>query len=417
MLKLFLIWILFTLVASSSDARHCKNGKSAGTYDCSGVDLQGKVRLADFAAFSGVPMENAAGVWGYLDRDDNREYAVIGLSGGTGIVEVTNPQKPRIVGVIPGLQSLWREVKVYSVFNEDTQRWDAYAYVTTEAPQGLQIIDLSKLPDSVSLARVDNHIQSAHTLFISNIDFATGEKRKGLKPYLYVEGSNLENGGLNVFSLKKPTEPRLIGSYQQTYVHDIYVETFRGEDARRCGNGKKRCEVVFAWAGQDLRLIDFTDKKEPKTLSKIAWPNLGYSHSGWISSDKQWLFNFDELDEIRFQKITRIRAINISDFKNPDLVSIWRGPTKEIEHNGIVIGNKLYVAHYTRGLVILDVTNPKKMKEAAFFDTHSDESDSLSATHEGKPVFRGAWGVYPFLPSGHILISDMQGGLFILKEQ
>ncbi|MDQ3249980.1 MAG: SpaA isopeptide-forming pilin-related protein, partial [Chloroflexota bacterium] len=30
--------------------------------------------------------------------------------------------------------------------------------------------------------------------------------------------------------------------------------------------------------------------------------------------------------------------------------------------------------------------------------------------------FNGAWGVYPFLPSGTILVSDIEGGLFILRE-
>ena len=28
--------------------------------------------------------------------------------------------------------------------------------------------------------------------------------------------------------------------------------------------------------------------------------------------------------------------------------------------------------------------------------------------------FKGAWGVYPFLPSGNLLVSDMQEGLFVM---
>ena len=30
--------------------------------------------------------------------------------------------------------------------------------------------------------------------------------------------------------------------------------------------------------------------------------------------------------------------------------------------------------------------------------------------------YRGAWGVYPFLPSGNILVSDMQYGLYVLEN-
>ena len=41
-----------------------------------------------------------------------------------------------------------------------------------------------------------------------------------------------------------------------------------------------------------------------------------------------------------------------------------------------------------------------------FYDT------STEAPGPGR--YRGAWGVYPFLPSGNILVSDMQNGLFVI---
>ena len=40
------------------------------------------------------------------------------------------------------------------------------------------------------------------------------------------------------------------------------------------------------------------------------------------------------------------------------------------------------------------------------FDTYMPED------HDS---YRGAWGVYPLLPSGNILVSDMQSGLFVLS--
>ena len=43
---------------------------------------------------------------------------------------------------------------------------------------------------------------------------------------------------------------------------------------------------------------------------------------------------------------------------------------------------------------------------ALFYDTYPDP--------DGRQ-FRGAWGVYPFLPSGNILVSDMQYGLFVFE--
>lgn len=172
--------------------------------------------------------------------------------------------------------------------------------------------------------------------------------------------------------------------------------------------GHDPCEVVFGWTGLDFRIIDFTQKSAPVVLSALSYEKIGYPHSGWISKNKQWLFNFDELDEYRSGLRTRILSIDIKDFRTPKIGATWEGTTNAIEHNGYVLGEKLYVSSYARGLLILDVKNPMALKEIGYFDTYPEHD---------LPEFRGAWGVYPYLPSGNILISDINRGLFILKEQ
>ncbi len=115
----------------------------------------------------------ASDIWGFVDADDGREYAVVGHRNGTVIVDVTAPGAPVVVGNIPGNPSLWREVKVLQVPQPGGPH-RAYAYVTTEAPGGgLQIIDLTNLPASVSLANTLAEFSTSHTLYISNIDYAT----------------------------------------------------------------------------------------------------------------------------------------------------------------------------------------------------------------------------------------------------
>jgi hypothetical protein len=66
------------------------------------------------------------------------------------------------------------------------------------------------------------------------------------------------------------------------------------------------------------------------------------------------------------------------------------------------------MSNYERGVTILDIKDPSSPQEIAFFDTYS-ASDNAS--------FNGNWGVYPYLPSGIILASDIQGGLFILQDE
>ncbi len=413
------LWFALLPLLLEASAVPCRKGHNGNKYHCQQITLQSRVGLN---RFPGNPA-SASSLWGYADPDDKREYAIIGLRNGTGVVDVTNPIRPRIVGHIPGVESLWREVKVFSVFNQDTNKWDAYAYISTEGRNGgLQIIDLSALPESVSLAATDRDISTSHTLFISNLDYATGQTIPNRKPRLYVNGS--DRAGLVVFSLSNPKNPRVIGRYDQTYVHDSFGETFTDSRTSQCAPGHHPCEILFAWTGGDFRVLDVTNPRSTKVLSSFAYPEIGYAHSGWISKDKQYLLNFDELDEIESDSVTRIYTLDISDFRNPSVAGSFRGPEKSIEHNGIVIGNKLYLAHYTRGLVIMDVTDPERIRESAFFDSHPEDDDEAENVqpashpgHGGESAFRGAWGVYPFLPSGNILISDLSRGLFVLKEQ
>src|SRR4051812_7878676 len=93
-----------------------------------------------FAGQHTYPFQTCSNIWGYVDSLGN-EYALVGASGGLSIVNVTNPTSPVEIAQMPlanpfSPQNSWREVET----------WGKYAYVTTEAGGGLQIIDLSKLP-------------------------------------------------------------------------------------------------------------------------------------------------------------------------------------------------------------------------------------------------------------------------------
>ena len=62
--------------------------------------------------------------------------------------------------------------------------------------------------------------------------------------------------------------------------------------------------------------------------------------------------------------------------------------------------------------ILLHSTEPPggtlEISEIAFFDTYPAS---------GGAEFRGAWSVYPYLPSGIILVSDISNGLFVLTMQ
>lgn len=305
-------------------------------------------------------------IWGYADGNGN-EYALVGTQTGTSIVDVTNPTNPTELHFIPGTSSTWRDLKT----------WGTYAYVTTEANDQLLIIDLSGLPGSVSHSYADMGIGflSAHNIYID-------ENGVG-----YLFGTNLSNadGAVMIDIAANPTNPVHLGNYDTYYIHDGFV----------------RDDVMWGshiYAGH-FGAIDVSNKSNPVVMATQSTDKV-FTHACWLSDDSQTLFTLDEKSDAPLQAWD---VSDLNDIQELDRYKVNPG-TNVIPHNVFVKGNFVVISYYTAGVVILDATHPYNLIEVANYDTSP-------ATGSG---FTGCWGTYPYLPSGNILATDRQEGLFVL---
>ena len=312
---------------------------------------------------------NLNDVWGYVDELGN-EYAIVGTSKGTSIVDVTIPSNPIEVFWLPGTESIWRDPCVYG----------DYAYITTEAEDGLQIIDLTPLPQSTNLTTslytgpTTNSWQSAHTCFIDENGFA------------YVFGANRGNGGTIILDVQtNPMNPIEVGTFDNWYIHDGYV----------------RNDTLYAAHIYDgfFSLVNVTDKANPILLGTKTTPN-NFTHNIWPSTSGQFVYTTDEVTGA---------YIGVYDISNPtniiEVDKTQHSPgTGVIPHNTHVKGDYLITSYYSDGVVIHDITYPTNTIKVGQFDTYPGQTAD----------FNGCWGVYPFLPSGTILAADITEGLFIL---
>lgn len=108
-----------------------------------------------------------------------------------------------------------------------------------------------------------------------------------------------------------------------------------------------------------LRVIDISDPRNPKELSLITTPvgARGVAVAGMLVFVAQ-PFNDGALS-----------VVNIQDPRNPQLVATIRllgGP-----YDVLVDGNIAYAPSQSVGLVAIDVSDPRQMREVGFVDTPS----------------------------------------------
>ncbi len=319
-------------------------------------------------------------IWGYAR--DGREYAIIGSTAGTHIFDVTDPANSTEVTMIPGAYTGG------GVIHRDYHDYNDYLYMVCDEGNGistLQIADLSKLPAEAPVVYdSDELFSTSHNIFIDTTSANLFVCALGK--------SDFTRAHLEVYTLAvDPIKPIFIKQFNfESTVHDIYV----------------RNDTAFANIGsRGLVMLDFSDNRNPVELGRITEYSSfgqGYNHSGWMTDDGKHYFFADETHGLD------IKVVDISDMSDAKIVAMMGSDVDEqsIAHNLIYRDGYLFVSYYHDGLQVFDVHDPLNPVKVASFDTYAPD-DHVS--------YRGAWGVYPHLPSGNILVSDMQTGLYVLK--
>ena len=367
----------------------CDNGM-AGIYPCLGYDLLAKISLETFGS------EAANDNWGWVDLESGKEYVLSGLDDGTAFIDISDPKNPIVLGKLPTATtgSPWRDIKVYK----------NHAFIVSEAPEhGLQVFDLTRLRllDEFQIFTSDASLTAfgnAHNIWIN--------QESG---YAYVFGSKLYQGGPVFIDISNPKNPTIEGGYaDDSYTHDAQIVIYDGPDTQYEGR-----ELLFGsnsdgWENNQIIIIDITDKSNPISINSITYTNGGYSHQGFLSEDHQYFFLGDELDELQYGAPTQTRIFDLTSLSNPTLHVNYFGGVNAIDHNGYIKGNKFYLASYTAGLRVLDISQVqnKSVIEIGFFDTYPSNNN---------PKFNGVWSIYPFFESGVIAINDIDSGLFLVK--
>ena len=384
--------------------KDCVNGKAADQFACSNVEMMSYLSVPDMGGSRGVQLND---IWGWTDPETGKEWAIVGRMDGTSFVDVSNPEKPRYVADLPMTKganaAAWRDMKVY--------KNHVYIVADGSGPHGVQVFDLTRLrsittPRQVEPDLVYRKVNSAHNIVMNE---ETG--------YVYVVGASgggeTCGGGLHMISLKDPKNPEFAGCFAdpQTgrsntgYSHDAQCVVYRGPDEQYKGR-----EICLGSNETMLSIADVTDKSSPKPVSRASYPNVGYSHQGWLDENHQFFYMNDELDELAgTTPNTRTIVWDLTDLDDPQIANMYLSPTSATDHNLYIKGDTMYQSHYVAGVRVVDIKDRKNPVEVGYFDT--------VPYSENKPGFGGSWSNYPYFKSGIIIATSGNEGLFILKKK
>ncbi len=332
--------------------------------------------LTDFTSHQSIYNE----IFGFVQN--GKEYGVIGSTVGAHIFDVTDAQNIFPVITIPAAS------QGSSVVNRDYDFYNGYLYmVGDQSGARFQIADMNFLPDSAPIVYDSNALFTrAHTITVDSINAR-----------LYANGGKFNTDSMNemsIYDISNPAQPSLLLNCSTLpvwdviqYVHDSYVK-----------NDTAYCHA----AQRGLFVMDFTDIGNPQLLGSVTeYPQQGYNHSGWLHKDG---VIYAQADETHGFDVKLFDVSDLTDISLIDTIGSGISEAYSIPHNVVFRDDFLYVSYYHDGLYIFNVTDPQHIYISGFYDTCV-----LPDTNN----YRGCWGVYPFLPSGKILASDMQNGFYV----
>jgi choice-of-anchor B domain-containing protein len=177
-------------------------------------------------------------------------------------------------------------------------------------------------------------------------------------------------------------------------IHDAQCVNYHGPDPAYAG--REIC--ISGDEGAGLIIYDVTDKANVAIVSVTQYENVDYAHQCWFTEDHEHLLLGDEGVELSAGINTTLYAFDVRNLAAPINTGKWVSELASTDHNVFIRGNYAFLAGYSSGLRILDLTNiaQGQLTEVAYFDSFPAHNN---------PGYTAVWGVYPYFPSGVVALT------------
>ncbi len=315
-----------------------------------------------------------ADVWG----EGNYAYLASYRGSGVMIIDISDPRNPRQVGFYDAPNSAqFRDVIVKN----------GIGYFSSDDGLGVHIVDVRDPVNPRLLSTITPNEQGFSSVHEQHLDNG------------FLIESDSRTNVIKIFDVRDPARPVFKWDVTVNSTREAVHNTF-AQNGRMYTSGLNGTMDVY-----DISNLATT---APRRLATIN--SGGGSHSSWATNDGKILASCRESFG------GDVRLYDMTDGVNPKLVSTITlasiGLTTERDgysaHNPVIVGNMLFVTWYQAGTLVWDISNPATPVYLGGYDTFSGPVNCPADCYEGN------WGVYPFSGLDRVLLSDLDGGLFIV---
>ena len=341
---------------------------SPDAYPCKDVDL---LCPHGASATSRRPPTRVADIWGFVDLNTEREYALARAEQTDSLViDVTDPATPFEVGTVAGatFSQLAGRQGVATLRLRDAHRWRDPRLREYGSTAASLVVRRSHRNCRTGCGSVAAGTLSRRTTSMSATS-TTRPASRSIRGRLAAPAAGA----------RKRRQPRR-RSAPSTYDDPVTISSpdrhclsaATATTRRRCWSTDDRASSCKAGTRQPVKSCSTSTRTPSRSgtsatrprrscLSSTTYDNASYVHSGWWTEDGRYLFVHDELDEYaRPISTPRFAIFDLEDLARPRFMcEDLDGPqSRAVDHNGYVRGNRYFMSNYTRGLAVLDITDP-----------------------------------------------------------
>ena len=374
----------------------------------------------------------------------------IGLSrAGVSVVDVSNSSKPRLVNQIsapPNTHNTKLQISG-DLMIVNNEQWDVGEEGAHRA--GIDVYDLSNLPELKHVSIFPVGGKWCHRMW-----FIDGK-------YAFLPGDDDEylDQFLRIVDLQDPTKPEEVGRWwvpgmkneeeRDWYHMTNHRKNKKGEyintQGMPQGTHPKRValhtpyavgnRVYNAWWDSGLIILDIDDISNPKFISHLDLPDheSASTHSILTLPERDLLVVVDEFISYDCEDMTkRIRVVDISDEKNPKVISMLPVPEGDyVDHGGRfgphnlhenrpgsrIETNLVFQCYFNAGLRVFDIKDPYNPSEVGHYVPATPNRAPVRIWDDFHVVQVQVDDVY-LAQDGRVFISERLGaGVWILEQE